>query len=112
VVDRAFKAIDVEEPNTEPQEWNQPTTQSVLDRMGEGRKPTEPVEKSLDNMEMFLQTGDIYINQKENVGASWWIIRNDPGHCVPVVCYNCMGFETTVGHGTGHAKSTNRTPTT
>jgi hypothetical protein len=40
VVERAVKATDVEEPNTEPQEWNRPKTQSVIDRMGEGRKPT------------------------------------------------------------------------
>jgi hypothetical protein len=94
VLERAVKVTDVAELNTEPQEWNQPTTQSVMDRMGEGRQPTEPVEKSRDNMEMFLQTGDISINKKENVGASWWINRNDPGYCVPFACYNCMDFET------------------
>jgi hypothetical protein len=51
VVKRAdAETDDAERPNTEPKEWNQSTTQSVMVQMGEDRRLTEPVKESRDNI--------------------------------------------------------------
>jgi hypothetical protein len=56
VVERAAAALDVAEgPNTEPQEWNQPTTRCAMDLMVETMQLTEPVEESRGNMGPLVQ---------------------------------------------------------
>jgi hypothetical protein len=44
-----------EGPNTEPQEWNQPTTRCARDPMVETMQLIEPVEESRDNMGPLVQ---------------------------------------------------------
>ena len=56
VVERAAVAPDVAGgPNTEPQEWNQPTTRCAMDPMVEAMQLTESVEDSQDNMGPLVQ---------------------------------------------------------
>jgi hypothetical protein len=56
VVERAAAALDVVEgPDTEPQEWNQPTTRCAIDPRVETMQLTESVEESQDIMGPLVQ---------------------------------------------------------